>query len=181
MRTSAARPCVAAVRGLLLAACFAWLAACDGSLLESKADAAARAALVGQWHWRYREVPSDARVEVVTARAPDGSFSEDIVLSETAGRVRTLREAGQWFVQDGVLKMRTLSIDGEPIGKNSRQAFRTYDIVAIEGDRARLRPSPENGSPGLWPRVTGVPRIDRAEMPVIEQRKIGEGRVAGMQ
>jgi hypothetical protein len=144
--------------------------ACDGSgLPRSAADRAAMTALVGHWHWRYREMPGDVRVEVLTTREADGRFEEQSVASLPDGRVRTQQESGTWMVQDGVMKMRSWTLDGEPVAKNSRFAFRIYEVVAVAPERVQLRPSAENGTPGLWPRVTGVPRKSEERMPLVEQ------------
>lgn len=160
---------LARAAGVTCAALLA-LAGCDGSgLPRSAADRAAMTALVGHWHWRYRELPDDTRVEVLTTRTADGRFDEQSVASLPDGRVRTQQESGTWMVQDGVLKMRSWTLDGEPVAKNSRFAFRIYEVVEVAPDRVRLRPSAENGTPGLWPRVTGVPRKSREEMPLVEQ------------
>ena len=141
---------------------------------EPAEDARLRVALAGDWRWQFRDEASGDTVAIVVHRARDGDWHETITTSDAAGELRDrFTRRGRWFVAGGVLKTHTLYVDGQPVGRNSRQAFQNYPIEAIGADFVRYRVARSNGQPGQWQRVFERSPAGAPEQ-VVEERRTGE-------
>ena len=165
-------------RDSLAAAFAALLAACGPEpAAVAPADSTIRSLAVGTWTWAFVDPATQQTIQVETTRKPDQTWTEEAIEQGANGTHRLYARSGDWFVTEGVLKTHTTTLDGVPVGRNSRFAFQTYRVIAATETSLTYEVSDLNGLPGQWPRYVERPDpstpTTRRVVTIIERRVKG--------
>jgi len=89
---------------------------------------------VGYWYSEYVSPHSGVQVRSIAERRPDGVIAIQFRQYRDGTFLKEHREAGRWFVADGLYKVHTKIVDGLLVDPQQPENYDTYTIVSLSND-----------------------------------------------